>query len=130
MTMIKKINFILAAIMLTISFSAATISCKHTEESEDVEAYEEAEQVIDAANDMERAEIEGRNAAREFVGKNLPDTMSIQQALLDVKSRQSKYTLKNKSRESAAFDSAFVRTLKTVRPDIARELTTGNPDAK
>lgn len=74
------------------------------------------------AADTEAAIIEGREAARIFVQRNWKDTTELQGLLLEARTRQSKYRMAGKERSAQAFDSAFVSTLRTVRPDIAREL--------
>lgn len=89
---------------------AALTACKGTERAESVEAAVEA------------AQMEGRTAAREFVNAQWKDTMELQKRLLEVRSRQSKYVENKMPEAAAAFDTAFVNTLKTVRPDVARHL--------
>jgi len=71
---------------------------------------------------ISEATADGRNAARMFVNREWKDTMELQQQLLEAKARQSKYLLAGRKESAAAFDSAFVSTIKTVRPDIARNL--------
>ncbi len=88
----------------------ALLSCKGTERSESVAA------------EIEAAQMEGRNAAREFVNSQWKDTMELQSRLLEARSRQSKYEEAKMPEAAAAFDTAFVNTLKTVRPDIASQL--------
>ena len=61
-------------------------------------------------------------AARIFVQRNWKDTTELQGLLLEARSRQSKYRMAGKEQSALAFDSAFVSTLRTVRPDVAREL--------
>ncbi len=89
-------------------------ACKQTrsvEESEETTA------------EIEAAMMEGRNTAKSFVTRNWKDTMELQNHLLEAKTIQSKYVKQNKPRSAAAFDSAFVSTMKTVRPELARELS-------
>ena len=74
------------------------------------------------AADTEAAIIEGREAARIVVPRNWTDTTELQGLLLEARTRQSKYRMAGKERSAQAFDSAFVSTLRTVRPDVAREL--------
>lgn len=73
-------------------------------------------------DDTEAAIIEGREAARIFVQRNWKDTTELQGLLLEARTKQSKYRMAGKERSAQAFDSAFVSTLRTVRPDVAREL--------
>ena len=72
--------------------------------------------------ETESAIIDGREAARIFVQRNWKDTTELQGLLLEARSRQSKYRMAGKEQSALAFDSAFVSTLRTVRPDVAREL--------
>ena len=72
--------------------------------------------------EIEAAQMEGRNVAKDFVSRDLSDTMKMQRHILEAKSRQSKYLIDKKPECAAAFDSAFVSTLRTVRPDIADEI--------
>lgn len=86
------------------------VSCSHAEKGEEAEA------------DIEAAQIEGREAARVFVNRPWRDTVELQKQLLEARAKQSKYQIAGKPQSAAAFDSAFVSTLKTVRPEVAREL--------
>ncbi len=106
MPMLKKGIITCGAVLCVIAFAA----CSGTERTEAVTAQ------------IEAAQMEGREAAREFVNAEWPDTMALQKKLLEVRSRQSKYVEKKQPEAAAAFDTAFVHTLRTVRPDIAREL--------
>lgn len=76
----------------------------------------------EAAADIEAAQIDGREAARKFLNRPWKDTTELHGQLLEARSQQSKYTKAGRKQSATAFDSAFVSTLKTVRPDIAREL--------
>ena len=91
-------------------FSALLSSCSKTDKG--------AEDVAET----EAAIIDGREAARIFVQRNWKDTTELQGLLLEARSRQSKYRMAGKEQSALAFDSAFVSTLRTVRPDVAREL--------
>lgn len=116
----KYISSLIVFSFLTI---AACQSCGKSEQAQQDATEAESSQILTAGDELEQAKIDGRNAAREFLGKNLPDTMSMQAALLEAKAKQSKYSSKNKSEASDAFDEAFIKTLETVRPDIAKHLS-------
>lgn len=90
--------------------AVALCGCKNTERTEALTA------------EIEAAQVEGRNAAREFVNREWKDTMELQSRLLEVRSMQSKYEEARMPEAAAAFDSTFVSTLRSVRPDIAKEL--------
>lgn len=72
--------------------------------------------------DIEEARIEAREAARKFVNRPWKDTVELQAQLLEARALQSKYKQAGREQSAAAFDSTFVSTLKTVRPEIARHL--------
>lgn len=93
-----------------IAVSAA--SCGHGGDSKSNESDKE----------IEAARIAGREAARVFVNRPWQDTIELQKHLLEVRASQSKYVIAGKPQSAAAFDSAFVSTIKTVSPDVAREL--------
>lgn len=103
-----------AALFIALAAGVGTVgslsSCSKTDKA--------AEDVADT----EAAIIEGREAARIFVQRNWKDTTELQGLLLEARTRQSKYRMAGKERSAQAFDSAFVSTLRTVRPDVAREL--------
>lgn len=72
--------------------------------------------------DIEAAVISGRNAAKSFATKEWSDTLQLQRLLLEVRSESSKYVMKKQMKCAEAFDSAFVSTMKTVRPELGRVL--------
>lgn len=74
------------------------------------------------AADIEAAQIEGRETARVFVNTVWKDTMELQQRLLSARAKSSKYEMAGQPKAKAAFDSAFVSTIRTIRPEIARQL--------
>lgn len=80
---------------------------------EQAAAEEEAAQI-------EHARMAGREAARVFVNTIWRDTIEIQHRLLEAAEKRSKFDGKPKSTE--AFDSAFISTVRTVRPDVATQL--------
>lgn len=95
---------------------AAAASLIFTACGKKVEKGEETEAEIEAAM------IEGRETARVFVNTEWKDTMELQNRLLQARTASSKYDMAKKPRSKAAFDSAFVSTIRTVRPDVAAEL--------
>lgn len=99
---------IIAAIVIVAALTSA--SCKKDEKAARVAA------------EVEAAQMEGRNAAKEFVNTQWKDTLELQDRLLQVRARQSKYVMNKQPEAAVAFDSTFVSTLKTVRPDVAAHL--------
>lgn len=77
----------------------------------------------ETAAEVEAALIEGRKAARKFVNRPWKDTTDLQNQLLEARTGSSRYVSTGKPRSAAAYDSAFVSTLKTVRPELAVELS-------
>ena len=103
---IISIGFILGAVTLCSVMSG----CKRTEAAEEEVA------------EIEAAEMQGRDAARLFVGKHWKDTLELQRQLLDSRLKSSEYEIAGKKHCAAAYDSAFVSTLRTVRPDVAAHI--------
>lgn len=88
----------------------STASCADTEKAEYVAAQVEA------------AQMQGRNAARRFVNREWRDTMELQGLLLEARAGRTQFMNDTFPEIAAAYDSTFVSTLKTVRPDIAVHL--------
>lgn len=80
------------------------------------EATEETEAEIEAAMMM------GRNVAKSFATRQWKDTLQLQSHLLEARSEQSKYVIAKKPKSAEAFDSGFLSTMHTVRPDLSNEL--------
>lgn len=72
------------------------------------------------ADELEEAHIAGREAARVFVSQKWEDTLQLQQQLVEASSKASVYDSHPRLRQ--AFDSTFISTVETVRPEIAAEL--------
>lgn len=89
---------------------ALLASCHGTEKTEAITA------------EITAAQMEGRDAAGRIVAQNWDDTVKLQRALLDTKVRQSKYIIEGKPECAAAFDSAFISTIRIVEPDLATKL--------
>lgn len=98
------------AAALSLIVSASCSSCSETEHTEGITA------------EITAAQMEGRSAARIFINHKWNDTIQLQHRLLEAKSRQSKYLIDGKPECAAAFDSAFISTVRAVRPDLARSI--------
>lgn len=97
--------------LIYIIFAAVTIAaCARTEHTEAVTA------------EIEAAQMEGREAAREFLNGSLTDTADMQQRLLKVRARSSRYEIEGSREASAAFDTAFISTVRAIHPSLAKEL--------
>lgn len=69
---------------------------------------------------IEQAHIAGREAARVFVSREWKDSMQLQEQLIEANRQGAPFD--SITRLRAAYDSAFISTVRTVRPEIAAEL--------
>ena len=95
---------------LAIVFAIFITSCAQTEKTEEITA------------EITAAQMEGRRAAGVILGPEWSDTTQLKKALLEAKSKQSEYLLNGKPKCAEAFDSAFISTIRTVNPELARKL--------
>ena len=72
---------------------------------------------------IEAAMMQGRSDARRIVNTEFKDSMEFHGALLEANARKSAYGLEKKPRCAAAYDSAFISTIRTTRPDLAAQLS-------
>lgn len=91
--------------------SCGIISCSQTEKTEAVTA------------EITAAQMEGRRAAGAILGPEWTDSSRLQKALIETKVRQSRYIIEGKPECAEAFDSAFIKTIRTVNPSLASKLT-------
>lgn len=96
----KKILYVAVAFLLMMS------ACRGTEHTEAVTA------------EVEAAQMEGKQAARVIVGREWPDSMELQRELLRARAKSSRYTEEGHPELTAAFDSAFISTIRTIRPEL------------
>lgn len=96
------------------------MSASCSSKGEQAEVKEEAAQI-------EAAHIDGRETARVFISKHYKDSLELQHQLVESSSRRSKYD--SLPRCLAAFDSAFISTVRTIRPEVAEELQKMRPAA-
>lgn len=85
-------------------------SCKGTEHTEGVTA------------DIVAAQMEGRRAAGLILGPEWKDTTKLQLALIEAKTKQSKYIIEGKPKCAEAFDSSFISTIRSVNPSLASKI--------
>lgn len=88
----------------------ACVACSGTEKTEAITA------------EITAAQMEGRRAAGMIVGPVWKDTAKLQRALLDTKVKQSKYLIDGKPECAEAFDSAFISTIRSVNPSLAKKI--------
>ena len=110
----KCLRRLLPAAAVAVMLSAACT--QHEKEAEQVAATETADQ-------MEEARMLGRKAAKDIVNKDFSDTLALQTAILNARSLNSKYDINKDKKAREAFDSAFYSTIRTVRPDLADEIS-------
>lgn len=75
---------------------------------------------VETAQQIEEARLEGRNAARAFIFSKWNDTIELQHRLVEAGSRRARFDSLPQSR--AAFDSAFISTVRTVDASVAEEI--------
>lgn len=107
---IPATDYIMKKLLYIIFAAIAVAGCARTEHTEAVTA------------EIEAAQIEGREAARDFLHGSLTDTADMQKRLLKVRARSSKYEIEGNKEASAAFDTAFITTVRAIHPSLAKEL--------
>ena len=113
--MMKTLRLFGVLVVSGLVFGSITGSCsKQEEKAEQVAAMETADQM--------QAAKEGREAAKAIVTRQWADTMQLQQAIVDARSKNSKYEMEGKNDCKASFDTAFFNTIRTVRPELADQL--------
>jgi|GEM_PF-1687945 hypothetical protein len=93
---------------------AATVLVGCSSKGEQAAVKEEADQI-------EEAHLDGREAARAFINREFKDSMELQLEMVKAGASRAKYDSLPKCR--AAYDSAFISTVRTVKPEVARELS-------
>lgn len=71
---------------------------------------------------LEEARNAGREAARKIITREFKDSMEFHGAILDANAEKSRFNIQERPQSAAAFDSAFISTIRTTRPDLARQL--------
>lgn len=103
-------NFLIPIVLLLICSACGSKGDNKMETSEE-----------DAAR-IEAAIILGRGDARRIINRTFNDSMAFHAALLEANAHKSAYQLDKQPRCAAAYDSAFISTIRTTRPDLARML--------
>lgn len=103
---------------LALTLAVALASCGESGEAaaDSIAAGEAAQANVEAAI------MEGRTAARSFLAADPADTMAMQGKLLEARSIQSKYVTAGRKEVAEAFDTAFIHTLRAVRPGLAERI--------
>lgn len=103
----KKTAYISGIIL---AFCAAGLSSCSSDEGQEAASAEQ----------IEEAHVAGREAARVFVNKTWRDTLEMQNELVAAGAKGAAFDSIPRCRE--VYDSAFIATVRTVRPDVAAEL--------
>ncbi len=97
------------------ALSVAMVACGGRKTDAEGNPVETEAQIDSAKND-------GREAARKIIMQEWTDSMQFQNAVLEARARKSKYEMAGRHASVAAFDTAFISTIRTTRPDLAKEL--------
>lgn len=108
--MSKNSNLRVAAGVIAATMLTGVVACGGSEER----AVKE-----ETAAQIENAIKAGREDARRIVTREFRDSMEFHGALLEANARKSTYYLDTLPQCEAAYDSAFISTIRTVRPDLA-----------
>lgn len=104
--------------LLLLSAAIALSACSNSGSGSD-----SASVTPESQADIEAATIQGRNVAREFINRDWKDTLELQTLLLEIQVKhRDKYILDKHPAQAEAFDSAFIQTIRTVRPSLANEI--------
>lgn len=68
---------------------------------------------------IEEATMAGRAAARRIVNRVFNDSSELHGLILEANAEKSRYQLEKKHQCEAAYDSAFIATIRVTRPDLA-----------
>lgn len=99
--------------ILAVAALAAAALCGCSRAGEQAAVKEEADQI-------EAAHLAGREAARPFLNHELKDSLAIHEALVRAGAQRTKYDSLPQCR--AAYDSAFISTVRTVDKHLAAEI--------
>lgn len=97
--------------ILILLFIITLCGCRETEHTEGITA------------EITAAQMEGRRAAGVILGPEWKDTLKLQKALMEAKVKQSRYLIEGKPQCAEAFDSAFISTIRSVNPSLAKKIT-------
>ena len=104
------IRRLLYPLLLVLLLSLSGIGCSKTDKGEETAAQ------------IEAAMMQGREAARIFVNRNWPDSTELRARLNAVRAHRSHYDTLGLRRSAEAFDSGFVSTIRTINPEIAKQI--------
>lgn len=102
-------------ILLSLLIAFTLASCSSSGEGNDSAAAADSAEVFDPV----QVTNEARTAARRLADVPATDTMAMQDALLRARAEQSRYVSAGDKAMAEVYDTAFIHTLRAVRPDIA-----------
>lgn len=106
----KKHHIFFAALLALLLAGASCSGNKQSNAQEETSAQ------------LEEARNAGREAARKIIIREFTDSMEFHTAILDANAEKSKFTMQGRKQSEAAFDTAFINTIRTTRPDLAAKL--------
>lgn len=115
-TMKYLLKFLIAIVCIAFVFSFA--SCNDNEVKK-VTNGKYTEKTEETTAEIEAAMMMGRNKARNFLNRNLTDSAEFDNHLRKVRSTRRSYIKRKWNKSADAFDSIFISTIKTVKPDLA-----------
>lgn len=80
----------------------------------------ETEQTEAITAEITAAQMEGRKSARNFLIREWKDTTGLSKKLHETSSIRDEYIKNGKPECAAAYDSAFISTIRSVKPDLSR----------
>lgn len=107
--------------IINILVSAASLGCVCACSGSGSVGEGGAEQPLTPEQQKEAVD-KARVAARALVDISVDDTLGMQNGLLKARAIQSDYMTSGHKAQAEVFDTAFIHTLRAVRPDIAREV--------
>ena len=75
--------------------------------------------VVETPQEIEQAHMAGRAAARRIVNRVFNDSSELHSLILEANAEKSAYETAKKQKCIAAYDSAFISTIRVTRPDLA-----------
>jgi len=96
------------SLSLLLFVSMSLLSCSYSEKTETAYA------------DVNAAHMQGRNTARDIINRQWNDTIELMQAMKKARAGKIRYDSTGHPECVAAFDSAFIGTIRAVRPNLER----------
>ncbi len=111
----RKMKYIYIKVMAALAIVVMLTSCGGNSTNEDGSVKESQAQIDSARN-------AGREAARKIIVSEWKDSMQFQKAVLEARAQKSVYEMAKRQQSVAAFDSAFISTIRATRPDLSKQL--------